>query len=113
MSPIRVNRAMRAVLPRGGRLASAGASRCFDIFRSHESESRVTDAGGEHDKGGHAAPDGAVRSSYRVSMQRFVTGVFEAAQLIERQRRRTIQYRWILRQNPGEELPWPSGPIPA
>ena len=37
----------------------------------------------------------------------------EAEQFIERQIRRKIQYRWILRQNSGEELPLPSGPIPA
>jgi hypothetical protein len=36
-----------------------------------------------------------------------------AEQFIERQIRRKIQYRWILRQNSGEELPLPSGPIPA
>src|SRR4029453_16216872 len=27
--------------------------------------------------------------------------------------RRKIQYRWMLRQNSGEALPLPSGPIPA
>ena len=37
----------------------------------------------------------------------------DAEQFIERQIRRKIQYRWILRQNSGEELPLPSGPIPA
>jgi hypothetical protein len=37
----------------------------------------------------------------------------EAEQFIERQIRRKIQYRWIWRQNSGEELPLPSGPIPA
>src|SRR5262245_32884574 len=36
-----------------------------------------------------------------------------AEQCIERQIRRKIQYRWILRQNSGEELPWPGGPTPA
>ena len=34
----------------------------------------------------------------------------EAEQLIERQIRRDIQYRLILRQNAGEELPLPTGP---
>jgi len=39
--------------------------------------------------------------------------VVAAEQFIERQIRRKIQYRWILRQNSGEELPLPSGPIPT
>jgi hypothetical protein len=48
----------------------------------------------------------ALRSLTTISPQ-------EAEQFIERQIRRKIQYRWILRQNSGEELPLPSGPIPA
>ena len=35
-----------------------------------------------------------------------------AQQLIERQIRRDIQYRLILRQNAGEELPLPTGLTP-
>ena len=36
-----------------------------------------------------------------------------AEHLMERHIRRPIPYRWIVRHNAGEELPLPSGPIPA